>query len=224
MNSCLSIQSQFSEYLDGAISGAQMQSIASHLQACEECAKEFAAWRDVQSLLTSLGPAKPPADLGLRLRVAISQEQARTTRHRLDVWQMYWQNSMAPFLARAGAGLASAIILIGVLGLMIGTVAAPPTLAANDAVTDSVSTPHLLYTSASTDSRIAFRDPVLVEAEISQSGRVYDYRIVSGPESKAVRDELDNILLMSQFTPALFYGRPVPSRAILSFSGVSVRG
>ena len=224
MNSCLSIQAQFSEYLDGAVSGASMHSIAAHLQQCGACSEEFAAWRNLQLLLSSVGPNRPPADLGLRLRVAISQEQTRTARHRLDVWQMYWQNSMAPFLARAGAGLASAVILLGALALMIGTVAAPPSLAANDATTDSVSTPRFLYTSAGTDARIAFHDPVLVEAEISQSGRVYDYRIVSGPQSQAVREELDNILLLSQFTPALFYGIPVPGRAILSFSGVSVRG
>ncbi len=80
----------------------------------------------MQRLLSSVGPAKPPADLGLRLRVAVSQERARTARHRLDIWQMYWQNSLAPLLARGAAGLATAMILLGTIGLMIGTVAAPP--------------------------------------------------------------------------------------------------
>jgi hypothetical protein len=220
MSSCSSTQSQFSEYLDGVVSGAEMQSIATHLQSCGGCAEEFAEWRHLQSLLSSVGPAKPPADLGLRLRVAISQERARTARHCLEGWQLYWQNSMAPVLARGAAGLASAMILLGALALMVGTVAAPPTVAANETVAESTSTPRFLYTVGGTDSRATFREPVIVEAEISKSGRVYDYRIVSGPQSQVVHEELDNFLLMSHFTPALFYGIPVPSQAVLTVSGV----
>ena len=113
MSDCASIRSQFSEYLDGAISGTAMHSIASHLESCAECGAEFAECRTLQRVLSSVGPAKPPADLGLRLRVAISQEKARTLRRRLETWQLYWQNSLAPVLVRGGAGLASAIILLG---------------------------------------------------------------------------------------------------------------
>jgi len=224
MSPCDSIQSQFPEYLDGVTSGVQMFHIARHLESCEDCSKELAAARTMQNLLASVAPVKLPADLNLRLRVAISQQKARTARRRLDVWQMHWQNSVGPFLARAGAGLASAVILLGAFALTVGTVAAPPTLAANDAVTDTVSSPHFLYTSAGTDAHIASHSPILVEANVSATGRVYSYRIVSGPQSKAVREELDNILLLTQFTPAMFYGTPVSGRAILSFSGVSVRG
>ncbi len=224
MTSCLAIQAQFPEYLDGTASGAGMQAIAAHLQTCEKCSAEFAASRNLQLMLAMVGPAKPPVDLGLRLRVAISQEQSRTLRRRLDRWQMNWQNSIAPILARGAAGLASAMILLGAVALMIGTVAAPPTVGANVGLTDTASSPQFLYSVGGSDARLSFHEPVLVEAEISKSGKVYDYRIVSGPESKAVRDELNNILLMSHFTPALSYGTPVSSRAILSFSGVSVRG
>ena len=220
MTSCSSTRSQFSEYLDGAVSGAEMHSIAAHLDSCKECSAEFAEWRHLQSLLASVGPAKPPADLGLRLRVAISQERARTPRHRLEAWQLYWENSMAPVLARGAAGLASAVILLGAMALMVGTVAAPPTVAANETAAESTSTPRFLYTVGGTDSRATFHEPVVVEAEVSKSGRVYDYRILSGPQSQAVREQLENILLMSHFTPALFYGIPVPSRAVLSFSEI----
>jgi hypothetical protein len=215
---------QFSEYLDGAVSGAAMHSIASHLEDCQECTIEFAEWRTLQRVMTSIGPAKPPVDLGLRLRVAISQEKARTTRRRLDAWQLYWENSLSPVLVRGAAGLATAMVLLGFLALMVGTVAAPPPVAATEATADTTTTPRFLYMVGGTDSRNTFIPPVLVEVDISKTGRVYDYRIVSGPTSKDVRDALDNMLLMSRFTPAQFYGIPVPGRAILSFSGASVRG
>lgn len=224
MSDCLSIRLQFSEYLDGAVSGAAMHSIASHLEDCQECTIEFAEWRTLQRVMTSIGPAKPPVDLGLRLRVAISQEKARTTRRRLDAWQLYWENSLSPVLVRGAAGLATAMVLLGFLALMVGTVAAPPPVAATEATADTTTTPRFLYMVGGTDSRNTFIPPVLVEVDISKTGRVYDYRIVSGPTSKDVRDALDNMLLMSRFTPAQFYGIPVPGRAILSFSGASVRG
>ncbi|MES2219571.1 MAG: zf-HC2 domain-containing protein [Acidobacteriota bacterium] len=224
MSDCQSIRSQFSEYLDGAVSGTAMHAIASHLEGCQECTTEFAEWRTLQRVLTSIGPAKAPADLGLRLRVAISQEKARTTRRRIESWQMYWENTLSPVLVRGAAGLATAMVLLGVLGLMIGTVAAPPPVAATETTADSTTSPQFLYTVGGTDSRSSFASPVLVEVAISSTGRVYDYRIVSGPATKEVRESLDNILLMSHFTPAQFYGVAVPGRAILSFSGASVRG
>lgn len=230
MSDCVSIQSQFSEYLDGAVTGIAMHSIASHLEGCRECTAEFAECRALRKALASVGSTRPPADLGLRLRVAISQEKARTVRKRLEACQLYWHNSLAPVLVRGAAGLASAIILIGALTLMIGTVAAPTPVAATEVTTGTTSSPQFLYTVGGTDSQTAFVHPVLVEVDINTIGRVYDYRIVSGSASKNVRDALDNMLLMSRFTPAIFYGAPVPGgvpvpgRAILSFSGASVRG
>ena len=224
MSDCSSIRSQFSEYLDGAVSGTAMHDIASHLEGCQECAAEFAERRTLQRILTGIGPAKSPADLGLRLRVAISQEKARTTRRRIEAWQLYWENTLSPVLVRGAAGLATATVLLGVMALMIGTVAAPPPVAATETTADSTTSPQLLYTVGGTDSRGSFAHPVLVEVAISNTGRVYDYRIVSGPTTKEVRESLDNMLLMSRFTPARFSGIPVPGRAILSFSGPSVRG
>jgi hypothetical protein len=201
-----------------------MHAIASHLEGCQDCTTEFAEWRSLERVLTSIGPAKPPADLGLRLRVAISQEKARTNRRHIEAWQLYWENTLSPILVRGAAGLATATVLLGVMALMIGTVAAPPPVAATETTADSTTSPQLLYTVGGTDSRGSFAHPVLVEVAISSTGRVYDYRIVSGSTTKEVRESLDNMLLMSHFTPARFYGIPVPGRAILSFSGPSVRG
>jgi anti-sigma factor RsiW len=218
MNPCLSVRSRFSEYLDGAVSGAEMRRIAAHLEGCRECAAEFGEWRQIQRLLTSLGPVKAPADLSLRLRVAISQERSRTTQRRLDVWQMHWQNSVAPVLARGAAGLASAVILLGALAVMVGAAAAPQTVAAYGATPNDSRSPQFLYTAGAADVGVTFRQPVLVEVAISDTGRVYDYRIISGPHSPAVREQLDNYLLMSHFSPALDNGVPVSGRALLSFS------
>jgi hypothetical protein len=219
MSDCSAIQTRFSEYLDGVIPGSEMRTIASHLSSCPNCSDEFAQWKAMQRLLGGVGPKRPPADLGLRLRVAISQERARTPQRRLQQVQLYWENSLAPVLTRAAAGMATAMLLLGTLGFMVRTVAVPPTVAATEAVAEGTSTPQFLYRVGGQDSGIRLTHPLMVEAEISKGGEVYSYRIVSGEASPRVQRQLDNFLLMSRFTPALFYGIPVPSRAILSFTG-----
>lgn len=224
MKICRSIQAQFSGYLDGAIQGTQMQAIVAHLEQCDRCAAEFASWRRMQHMLAAVGPAKAPADLALRLRVAISQQRASTAQRRWERWQMQWENSIAPFLARATAGFASAVVLLGTVVLLIGAFAAPPPVAANDATVDSTSSPRFLYTLANADQRIALQEPVVVEASISNSGRVYDYQVLSGVVPPEVQAELNNLLLLSVFSPARFYGQPVASHAILSFTSIAVHG
>jgi hypothetical protein len=70
----------------------------------------------------------------------------------------------------------------------------------------------------------AISGPVVVEAYVNGSGQVYDYRIVSGPTDAATRSQVENLLLVSVFEPARFFGQPVRGLAVLSCSGVSVRG
>lgn len=224
MSKCSSIRSQFSEYLDGAITGMAMQEVAAHLEACRKCFAEFGRWRAAQQMLAALGPAKAPEDLALRLRVAISQEKTHTPKRNLARWQVRWQNTVAPFLLQASAGLASAVLLIGTVGLLVGAVAAPETAMAGDQPLGNASGPHFLYSAASTSSIGDRGNPVVVEAYVDGSGRVYDYQIVAGPSDPHTRSQVENQLLFSVFAPARFFGQPVRGLVVLSFAGVSVQG
>jgi hypothetical protein len=86
--------------------------------------------------------------------------------------------------------------------------------------------PRWLYISEGAGSNQigAVTGPVVVEAYINGSGQVYDYRIVSGPTDDVTRAQVENLLLWSVFEPARRFGQPVRGLAVLSFSGVSVRG
>jgi anti-sigma factor RsiW len=226
MSKCSNVRSQFSDYLDGAVTGVAMQNVAAHLESCNKCSAEFNRWRNAQYMLADLGPAKAPADLALRLRVSISQEKTHSPSQNLARWQMRWQNTVAPFLLQASAGFASAILLIGTVGLLVGAVAAPEPASAGDEPLGNASSPHFLYSNlGATTSEIGERDnPVVVEAYVNGSGRVYDYQIVSGPNDPHTRSQVENQLLFSIFEPARFFGQPVRGLVVLSFSGVSVQG
>ena len=56
MNGCSAMKAKFSEYLDGRLTGQEMQRIAAHLDRCGDCAAEWISLREVQSSLAALGP------------------------------------------------------------------------------------------------------------------------------------------------------------------------
>ncbi|HEY3706996.1 MAG TPA: anti-sigma factor [Terracidiphilus sp.] len=226
MNGCSDFQSKFSEYLDGRLTGLQMQSVAAHIDSCVGCAVEWNNLRRTQTALAVLGPVPEPPDLALRIRVAVSQERARRSKSSLQAWRLTWQNTVGPFVWQAAAGFASAVLLIGTVALMVGIVAKPQMAQAGDEPLGAATAPRLIYSVAGTgdNDMASLPGPVVVEAYVNESGQVYDFNIISGPSDASTRSEVENLLLQSVFAPAKFWGQPVRGVAVLSFSGVSVRG
>ena len=227
MSNCNSIQLRFSDYLDGRLTGHEMQGIAAHLETCGNCAGEWKAMKQTQMSLAALGPVQPPEDLLLRIRVAVSQERARSRRPILQSWRLAWENTVGPFLLQASAGFASAVLLLGTVTVLVGMFTRPEVARGEDEPLGMATAPHFLYLSSAVSTNDQIREgggPVVVEAYINGQGEVYDYRIVSGPVDDNTRSQVENLLLWSHFEPARFFGQPVRGLAVLSFSGVSVRG
>lgn len=227
MNGCSPMQAKFSEYLDGRLTGREMQRVADHLDRCRACAGEWASMRQVQASLASLGPVQEPDDLLLRIRVAVSQERARKRQRAFHGWSLAWKNTVGPFLLQASAGFASAVLLMGTVIVLVTMFTQPESARANtDEPLGSATGPRLLYLSEGANSNQigAVSGPVVVEAYVNGEGQVYDYRIVAGPTDSATRAQVENLLLWSVFEPARRFGQPVRGLAVLSFSGVSVRG
>lgn len=226
MNGCGSMRAKFSEYLDSRLTGVEMQRISAHLAECRGCAAEWHALRNTQASLAALGPVAEPKDLLLRVRVAVSKERARRNKSPFQSWNVAWQNTVGPFLLQAAAGFASAVLLLGTVVVLVGLVAQPQSAHAGDEPLGNATAPRLLYSLNGTgDNDIAaLPGPVVVEAYVNRSGQVYDFRIVSGPSDPATRAQVENLLLESVFEPARFFGQPVRGLAVVSFSGISVRG
>ena len=227
MNGCSEMQARFSEYLDGCLNGREMQQIAAHLDECRNCAHEWESLRQAQLSLAGLGSVPEPEDLLLRIRVAISQEKARSRQSAFHGWNLAWKNTIGPFLLQASAGFASAVLLLGTVIVLVGMFTQPESAQANkDEPLGMATAPRLLYLSSGVGENDigASAGPVVVEVYINGSGQMYDYRIVSGPTDKETQAQVENLLLLSRFEPARFFGQPVRGLAVLSFSGVSVHG
>jgi anti-sigma factor RsiW len=227
MNGCSLVKAKFTEYLDGRLNGREMQRMGAHLESCQGCADEWASLKQTHALLAGIGPLQAPKDLTLRIRVALSQERARRRRGVFHGWDLAWRNTLGPFLLQASAGFASAVLLMGTV-IVLATMFVQPesAQATKDEPLGNASAPRLLYlaSGAGNNDIGAVSGPVVIEAYVNGSGRVYDYRIVSGPTDAATRSEVENMLLYSVFEPARFFGQPVRGLAVLSFSGVSVKG
>ena len=224
--SCSGVQGRFTEYLDGRLNGKEMQRIAAHLDCCPACAGEWDALKDTHRSLAGLGTVAPPPDLLLRIRVAISQETARRRESSWDKLALVWRNTFGPFLLQAAGGFCSAVLLLGTVTVMVGMFSPGTVQASKDEPLGSATPARLLYLSpgAGGDDIGAVSGPVVVEVYINGHGQMYDYRIVSGPNDPMTRSQVENLLLLSRFEPARFFGQPVRGLAVLSFSGVSVRG
>lgn len=221
---CVQSKKLFSPYLDGRVSGAEMRALTGHLAQCVSCAREYAAMQRTQQLLAGLGAKKAPADLALKLRLAISREAAQQRHPRYEGVLVRLQNALNAFMVPATAGLVSAMLFFG---LLLGFFALPAELRAS-----SGDVPLMLYTGPELE-RSAFGtslgnvgdDALVIEADVDANGRVEDYRILSQPdEAKALLPQLKNVLIFTTFRPALSMGRPTTGRAVLSFSKVSVKG
>lgn len=220
---CTDIRQAFSTYLDGANTGREMQGIAAHLEECPECRREFDTWRGLQRVLETVGPAKAPDNLGLKLRLAISHESARRTSRWADTFLVRWENHLRPMLVQVSAGFASALVLVGSLVLLIGVVAAPQAVLANDEPLGALTAPHYLYSAAPLQPLSTPSDnTIVVEADVNDSGRIFNYTVLSGRVDPTTATQIRDQILLQVYEPARVFGQPVRSQVLLTFSGVSV--
>jgi hypothetical protein len=219
---CIRAKRLFSSYLDGAVTGIEMLALQTHLSGCAACNAEYQGLLRTQQLVSSMRPPKVPEDLGLRLRLAISREAARAKRP-YEGLLVRLENALRAHMVPATAGFATALIIFGIA---MAYFVVPSTLHANDDV------PLVMVNTGPELQQNAFgmldtinADSLVIEAYVDANGRVQDYRILSDSDaSKDVLPQVKRMLIFTTFRPALSMGRPTPSRAVLSFSKINVRG
>jgi len=219
---CALAKSLLSAYLDGALTGKQMLALSAHLRGCGECSASNAGLRGTQRLLAGLGPRKAPADLELKLRLAISREAARTQNLWLHGLGIQVRHALQVFMVPATAGLVATLALFGVLLAFL----TPPLQADNRDVPLVIQTaPQFERSAFGTPAGSIKEDSLVIEAYVDSNGRVDDYRILSNPgEHQDLPVQVKNMLIFTTFRPATLMGRPTAGRAVMSFSKINVKG
>jgi hypothetical protein len=216
---CTQVQPLFSSYLDGAVSGAEMHGVSEHLSQCADCQSEFERLENTRILVSSLGPKQAPPDLAFKIRIALSSARSRSWRLVLQGYAVRLQDAFRSFMLPATAGVVTAIFFFAALiGFFV------PVQVSADDVPTMIYTPPRLVSSAYADNELNLDSSILIETDVDAAGRVQNFRIISGRDDAQIREQLNRALLFTIFAPAQSFGRPVPGKAVISFSHINVRG
>ncbi|HVM74160.1 MAG TPA: zf-HC2 domain-containing protein [Candidatus Saccharimonadales bacterium] len=238
---CAKVSTRLAGYLDDALAGApdpqERREIGLHLDDCEHCREELQRYRKLAVLLSRMPRAVPPADLALRIKIAAAKAQENRD------WRLRWQrikdraeilidNTFRPITVPATGGLFSAfIVFVFVLHMILPgiTVRADP----NDIPLGLLRPAELISLADYPESTLAevqhpdvdLQHELLVDVTVDAQGQMMNYEILAGPDTTALRHQLDQMLIFSRFRPMLSFGRPTAGgHVVLSFSAIHVRG
>ena len=178
--------------------------------------------------LRTLAPVEPPADLSLRIRLALSHERVRAERRLggrlLHRWQIFRENALRPFALQLGVA-ATALVAVCAGALALGAITPQQAVRANDIPLAGFSAPRYLYSVAGEQRVGSSNDqPLIVQAMVDRTGRVYDYHVLSGALDHAAEAALRQRLLTGVFQPAKVFDEPIRGTVVLTFADVVVRG
>jgi len=238
---CTTVRTKLASYLDDVVESAaraaERYEMRAHLDGCARCREELQRYRKLAVLLSRAPRALPPSDLAVRIKVAAAQ--AQQTQNWPNRWQrirdraeLLLDNVFRPLTLPATGGVISAVLVfVFVLQLMAPgiTVQAVP----NDTPLNIMQPAELVNLSDSPgnwapeqhDTELALPHGLMLDVTVDARGQMVDYQILSGPRTREMQKQLDQMLLFSRFHPMTSFGRPTSGgHVILSFSAVRVRG
>jgi len=221
---CKTAQELMSPFIDSMATPAEIEKLQLHLSACEPCKRQLQSYISMRGLLARTERCPIPTDLVLQTRVKLSQE--RHTNY-LERFENRISDIVGPIAIPAIAGVSLTMLFFGVL---LGALISNTTVMAHDAVSSASLRTAGLYkpvrTSNMTMIRFAgsddlkFDEPLMIETHVDDTGRVLEYRIISGQETPEVQRFVREQLSLAMFSPATAFGKPVDSKIILSFVAV----
>ncbi len=228
---CLNSTRAISAVVDGSEAAEDRQILVEHVSICESCTTLVSEHRRLRQHIRALPVLQPPPKLHLALRsVAERDRSRRITWLRLVNWIGLWRlrlslmlkDLMRPMALPVAGGVASALMLFGAL--------MPDMFVEVHPVHNDI--PTVLFTNASVKEAawpVIGDNNVVVDLNIDENGRLIDYSVVSGSpilRDEALRRRFESALLLSQFTPANFFGQPMAGKVRVSFhtSRIDIKG
>lgn len=219
---CESVQLALSAFIDSMATSEECETVESHVAVCEACRRQLQSYVSVRSLLHRAHEPEVPEDLALDVRVRLSRERNPNHWERLET---RLANMIKPLAIPAVSGIMLTVLGFGAIlgGLLPGS-----TVMANVPRSDTPmsnlynpvrTTDPTMMRFAVSDNR-SLDEPLMIETDIDPNGKVFDFRIISGPQTPEINRWVKELLYFADFQPATAFGRPVDSKIILSFVAV----
>lgn len=214
-------------YIEGELGPVSCWLMRQHLTFSPELHDEYEARESAESLsalLRHLSSVQPPADLSMRIRLAVSHESSPRFWAR---WKIHIDNLMRPLAVPAAGGVLAAVMSFTTL---MGSVGMTPRMFAEDVPLAFFDKAFVATPEMSMPTPFSVTEETLVLAFIDGEGSVYDFRVISNdgkrPNPKLTA-ELASALVTTRFEPAMNFGRPVPGTMLITLrpaDRVEVRG
>jgi len=231
---CREAERHLPGYMDGTIEARHHSLVSEHLEGCDECRAQLERYRRLAICLASLDPAPVPQDLAVRIRVKASQFRPVPDRLR-GAWARFalsFKNILEPLAVPATGGIVTALIafVLVVQNILVGMPLGravqhdQPLNFIQQARVENLA-PFTVPGLVSTDEQDGNSGALMLEATLNSRGEVVSYEILSGPKTPAVKQQLNQVLMFSRFSPKMGFGRPMNGgRVVLGFSEIRVRG
>ncbi len=223
---CEYFEERLSSHLDGMLSAREGKDVMDHMDVCDACEARWVSLRDARAQLRRLERPLIPSVLVVQLRVLASHERARRLarasfsarlRNWKDAIRLNFENLMRPVALPIAGGVLSALLLFSAL---------VPTLVFRHQITNdppiSFSAPEGIVRYWSNDiprleplDAVVSSDDNVVELTIDDEGRVADYAVRQGQ----LTPDGVSIILLSRFTPAMFFGKPTWGKTLVVLPG-----
>ena len=215
---CSKARELMSSYIDCMAEPEESQMLEFHLEDCKPCQRQLHSYISLRSLMAGIEPVKPPEDLAMDTRVRLSHARSGGFFDRIESLLV---NVLKPVLIPAVSGIALTVLSFGILfGNLAMNLQAQSLDSSLIAMEEPVRTTDQTNLSAPGNSGSDWIEPLSVKANVDDGGRVYDYHIIGGSQTPAVKQWVRNLLYTAQFAPATRLGKPVNSSTILVFVNV----
>ena len=216
---CKRVLKLLNEYVDDSLSWREADSLEKHMGFCSGCARELQELRSLQQVIRSLGRREAPEGLDLRMKIQASKQT--------DAWIPAGaidrlKDSLQPIAIPAVSGVVlTCLFFILLLGIFFtgANLNASGTDIPSGFFTEP--RPQLLYCSqlVQWENFQKVKEPITLEAEVSQDGTVRNYTVLKGPNDPATMRSLDQFLYFEvRIDPATLFGRPTPGKVVISLS------
>jgi hypothetical protein len=213
---CSKATDLMSSYIDCMAEPEESRALESHLDTCEPCQRQLHSYISLRSMMASVEPMSPPEDLVMDTRVRLSHARSGGLFDRIEALMV---NVLKPMVVPAVSGIALTVLSFSVLfgNIAMNLQVQDPSLIAME---EPVRITEQTMLSAPGNSGSDWLEPLSVNAKVDDGGRVYDYRIIGGSQTPAVKQWVRNLLYTAQFAPATSLGKPINSSTILTFVNV----
>ena len=215
---CSKATELMSSYIDCMAEPEESQILEFHLDTCEPCRRQLHSYISLRSMMASVEPVRPHEDLVMDTRVRLSHARSGGLFDRVEALLV---NVLKPILLPAVSGIALTVLSFSVLlGHLAMNLSAQDLDSSLIAMEEPVRTTDQTNLAAPGNSGSDWREPVSVKANVDYVGRVYEIRILSGSQTPAMKQWIQNLLYTAQFAPATRLGKPINSSTILTFVNV----